>query len=490
MIFTIVFLIAGFALVFSSYHFKVTAAESESTPLTYSTVIEIEDWGPAITKVIINLGAEVSADSVTVDTFDVNVVLTDDRAEPSTVAEGTRTVTSAYLSDAEGIIVEEGTSNYVVLEMEIGPTVTLGNAMNYDFATTGHNDWIDYSYTVSQLEDIVSGPNTISGLIINTLANETRVLVDQFNTGEAIYDDVTLSYANYSPEKDNEQNPLFIWLHGAAEGGTDPTVAIGGNKVVNFITVNIQGDLDNAYVLAPQTPTMWMDDHTEFGDGTSIYQEALMALIEGHIAKNPDIDPNRIYIGGASNGGYMTMLMLRDYPGYFAAGIPTCEALDDVLITDADIDNLAKTPIWFVHAKSDTVVDPNTTVVPTYDRLVATGADVHLSLYENVVDQTGLYTDENGNPYDYLGHFSWIHVYNNDPTTEIDGKTTTIMEWLGNQMLVTNKDDRDKAEKSGNELPDTATSTFNYLLLGVLVIMIAGMLIIVQKRKRELNNKN
>jgi len=40
-------------------------------------------------------------------------------------------------------------------------------------------------------------------------------------------------------------------------------------------------------------------------------------------------DTNRIYIGGDSNGGYMTMLMIRDYPSYFAAAFPTCEALRD-----------------------------------------------------------------------------------------------------------------------------------------------------------------
>lgn len=57
-----------------------------------------------------------------------------------------------------------------------------------------------------------------------------------------------------------------------------------------------------------------------------------MALIQEYVAKNPDIDPNRIYIGGASNGGYMTMLMIRDYPNYFAAAFPVCEGLNDRLI--------------------------------------------------------------------------------------------------------------------------------------------------------------
>jgi predicted peptidase len=42
-----------------------------------------------------------------------------------------------------------------------------------------------------------------------------------------------------------------------------------------------------------------MDGYLTIGaDGTSKYEEALMALIKDYVANNPDIDPNRIYIGG------------------------------------------------------------------------------------------------------------------------------------------------------------------------------------------------
>ena len=54
--------------------------------------------------------------------------------------------------------------------------------------------------------------------------------------------------------------PLVIWLHGAGEGGTDPTIAYTGNKVVNLSGPEIQAKLGGAWILAPQTPTMWMDD--------------------------------------------------------------------------------------------------------------------------------------------------------------------------------------------------------------------------------------
>lgn len=441
---------------------EVQAAEDKE--LTYDSIIEVEDWGPAITKVIVDLGTNIPVDSVDENTFNVHVVLNDPRLAAPLVAEGDRTITKAYVSTKNGTAVKKGNGSYVVLEMEIGPDVMLGNAMNYDFYGSGHNDWVDYTYTITQVADITKGSKGVSDLVITTLGDEIRLLVEEFNTGEATYNGVTLTYADYSPEVDKKKNPLFIWLHGAGEGGTDPTVAIGGNKVVNFAADEIQSYFDGAYILAPQTPTFWMDSitgETMIGDGTSFYSDALMSLIEEYVAGNPDIDPNRIYIGGDSNGGYMTMLMLRDYPDYFAAGLPTAEALKDSLITDEDIASLAKTPTWFVHAKNDTVVDPNTTVVPTYNRLVEVGAEVYFTYYDDIHDLSGLYQGEDGEPYQYMGHWSWIPVYNNDPTEVIDGKEVTIMEWLASQTLADDDNDSDKEkhakdnQKSKKKAKDT-----------------------------------
>jgi hypothetical protein len=93
-------------------------------------------------------------------------------------------------------------------------------------------------------------------------------------------------------------------------------------------------------------------------------------------------------------------------------------------------------PIWFVAAKTDTTVPVNEYVVPTYNRLIDAGAkDVHLSLFDNVVDTSGLYKKADGTPYEYDGHWSWIYVYNNEVSKTIDGKATTLMEWLADKSL-------------------------------------------------------
>lgn len=412
------------------------AKEVKTQPTSYRTVTEIEDWGAAITKVIVDVGRPIPKDSVKTDTFNVHVVRSDSRLKTPFLEEGDRTVTKAYVSDKDGNPAVE-TGKYVVLELKIGPTVSLGSPLNYDWAGTRFNDWIDSKYTITQQIDIVTSAGTISGLVVDTFAGEKRELVDDFTTGKATYDNTTLTYAEYAPAKDKGKNPLIIWLHGGGEGGTDATIPLSANKAVSLSTDKIQSYFGGAYVLAPQAPTFWMDGLTGRADGTSKYEKALMALINDYVAKNPDVDPNRIYIGGASNGGYMTMLMVRDYPGYFAAAYPVCEGLNDVLISDADLQKIKETPIWFVTAKNDTTLPPVINTVPTYDRLIQAGAkNVQLSLFDDVHDTTGLYNNADGTPYQYSGHWSWIYVYNNEPAASINGKTTTLMEWMAAQTLI------------------------------------------------------
>ncbi|MGJ9382099.1 prolyl oligopeptidase family serine peptidase [Salipaludibacillus sp. CF4.18] len=411
------------------------AKETNEKEETYQTVIEIEDWGAVVTEVIVELGKPVPKNAVTEDTFDVHVSRSDSNMpeQYSNLGDGYRTVTEAFVADKDGNAIENGRGKYAVLKMEIGPEISLGSALNYDWNQTGRNHWVDYQYTITQVKDIEINSGSISGLVIDTFGGETRKLVEDFSAGEGTYDDVTLTYADFSPEKDKQQNPLIIWLHGGGEGGTDPTIPLSANKAVNFITDDIQAYFDGAYVLVPQTPTRWMEGFEGSADGTSVYKEALMSLIDDYVTSNPDIDPNRVYIGGASNGGYMSLLMTRDYPDYFAASFPVAEGLSDDLISDADIENLAQTPTWFVHAKNDPTLNPNNNTIPTYNRLVEAGADVHISLFEDVHDTSGLYTEDDGSPYQYNGHWSWIYLYNNEAIAEINGVDTTIMEWMAAQ---------------------------------------------------------
>ncbi len=98
-------------------------------------------------------------------------------------------------------------------------------------------------------------------------------------------------------------------------------------------------------------------------------------------------------------------------------------------------------PIWFTHAKNDPVVKPEETVVPTYRRLLAAGAkNVHFTFWDSIKDIHEGFRDQEGNPFEYMGHFAWIPLLNNDcrldydgkPVT-VDGKDVSLLEWLALQ---------------------------------------------------------
>lgn len=397
--------------------------------VSYRTITEIHDWGAATSKILLDVGKPVKEGSVDSDTFSVFVSKSDQRLKTPFLEEGYRTVTKAYVCDKNGNPSKSG--RYVTLEMEIGPSISLSSPINY---YDSFNNWVDMNYTITLTKDITSGKDKISGLVINKCQGNIREIVDDFKLGKATFDDITLTYGDYSPEKDKKKNPLIIWLHGWGEGGTDPTIPLSANKSVNLASKEIQSYFGGAYVLVPQSPTFWMDGFTSVADGTSKYTESLMKFIKNYVSKNSDIDKSRIYIGGCSSGGYMTMLMIRDYPKYFAAAYPVCEGLMDEYITEKDIDKLKNTPIWFVTAKADETLPPDKYTVPTYERLIKGGAkDVQLTLFNDVRDTTGLYKNPDGSPFTYNGHFSWIYAYNNECETTIDGKKITLMEWMASK---------------------------------------------------------
>ena len=270
--------------------------------------------------------------------------------------------------------------------------------------------------------------------------------------------DVTLTYASYEPwslKGDGVANPLVIWLHGGGEGGVDVSITLLGNEVVSLIRPQIQshftteGGAGGAYVLSIQCPTMWMGTSKGFGHGEypSLYADVLKSCIDEFVDQHPDVDRNRIYLGGCSNGGYMTMHMLIRNPRYFAAAYPTCQAYMDKNISDNEIAALAEENIWFVQSYDDTTVDAKTHCIPTFQRLVKAGAkNVWMSMFETVegIDNPGQ---------KLFGHFSWCYLFNDAVTmsqeqSEGDVKPSNngggsvapqghanIFEWMNAQVL-------------------------------------------------------
>ena len=433
-----------------------------------------EDWGPAVTKTVIKLDKAIDADSV--DANNLSVVEEKTSTNWATgeeyLAKADRKVTGAYTSDENGNQVS-GSSNYLTIEMYVSPNE--GSPFIYSLAS-GFNRWCDtYRLYVSlakgaQLkadDEIVSELNVVADIDV---AGDGKICpqLDQFDYAGKSYttsDGTVYSYGEFTPAKDNKKNALVIWLHGAGEGGNsgvnDPSIDILGNEVTAFVGEEFQKELNNAYVVTPQCPTMWMDDGTgayQNGDKGSCYKDSLMEFIKAYVAANDDIDPNKVIIGGCSNGGYMTMEMILANPDYFAAAFPICEAFQDQYITDEQINSIKDMGIWFTYAKNDPTVDPTKCSEPTIKRLLAAGAkNVHVSEFEDVHDTSGRFTDEDGNPYQYSGHWSWIYFDNNEC---YDENGVNAWTWLGQQAKVAAVEDAKKDETSkGNQITGTTTTS-------------------------------
>lgn len=382
---------------------KQTKAETVTAKGTQKAFVTGEDWGPAVRKTIVKLDKTVDSASVDASNLKVaeekNGILNWTTGEEGLVSSD-RKVTAAYTSDDKGNKVNTA-SEYITIEMYVSPSD--GSPFIYR-PSTGFNSWCNpYKLHVSLASGatITAGEEEINNLDVVAdidVEKEGKLCPQLDKWTQKSYkavDGINYSYAEYTPKKDGKKNALVIWLHGAGEGGTDTSIDLLANEVTAMAGDQFQKDMNDAYIIAPQCPTMWMD-------------------------------------GG--NGGYMTMEMILKHPDYFAAAFPICEAYQDQYITDAEINAIKDMPIWFTYAKTDTTVDYTLCTEPTVKRLLAAGAkNVHVSAFDDVRDTSGEYKNEDGSAYEYNGHWSWIYWDNNEC---YDGDLNA-WKWLGQQAKAT-----------------------------------------------------
>jgi predicted esterase len=396
-------------------------------------VVEGFDWGPGVSRVILKMDESLS----TVDPGKFAVFASRRSGCIEITGEGgagERTVITAYVSDPSGNRIESGT--HLTLVLQVSPMLALGSPFAYvrGEGNCRGNVWVDYQMTI--LDKITNKVwDTQVGLTSKEL--ERFDLSGQFTSREGI----SMSYAFHTPESSLDENPLVIWLHGGGEGGTDPSIPLLANKAANYASEEIQAVFKGAYVLVPQCPGAWMHNEQGVmtrGEEDDMYHGALMELIRDFVAAHPGIDTDRIYVGGCSNGGYMSLKLILEHPKYFAAGYISALAYRSQYISDEQIKNIKHVPIWFVHAADDGTTIPENTVLPVYKRLMDAGAkNVHLSYYEHVIDLSGLF---GGAGYHFPGHWSWIYCHVNQcwqdfdgSPVQVDGKPVHIMEWMATQ---------------------------------------------------------
>jgi predicted peptidase len=192
--------------------------------------------------------------------------------------------------------------------------------------------------------------------------NERRFYAD--NTKAYLYTDAagrTMAYRLFVPRNHDpgKQYPLILSLHGAGSRGRDN---------LKQLRPWVAGWLDEAVqkahpciILMPQCPSRKQWVGTPWGRGSYSLARVpisdpmtLAKAILDRVVKEAPVDRSRIYVMGASMGGYGAWDFAMRYPELIAAAVPICGAGDPAM--GAAIKHV---PIWAFHGGRDNVVPPS-----------------------------------------------------------------------------------------------------------------------------------
>ena len=190
----------------------------------------------------------------------------------------------------------------------------------------------------------------------------------------------------------NASYPAIFFLHGAGSRGNNMD-----NLIVNPFFQDIQKHRDFPFVIiAPLcTENTWFD-----------LWERLMALVK-QSASLPYVDENRIYLMGASMGGYGTWQLAMSLPEQFAAIVPICGG---GLFWNAA--RLVNIPVWAFHGAKDTVI-PVEESQKMVDAVNASGGNAKLTIYPE--NDHNAWSDTYSNP----EVFAWLLSHRNTNSAEL-----------------------------------------------------------------------
>lgn len=436
---------------------------------TYRRIVYAGDFGPWVSKLVLDLPEAVTSVDVTPATFNVfcaqhkrhlgEPYLRLDKVSGQRLpSEGYPSVRAAYASDEHGARTYR--SCHVTLELaEEGLNKTIEGGI-LDTCC------LDNRYRVTQLVPLPGADRPLVGLVFDECAGEECPATVGWHAASGTYDGIDLSYGYFEPDfaaldvpgrgakgqvvppvLAGASVPLVLWLHGAGEGaGTvpgEPERSWLSNRVTGLSDPLVQSRLGGAaYVLCPQSPTFWMDNGVErLGHSNqSVYSAALKALVEEFVSAHPRVDPDRVVVGGLSNGGFMTCRLLADYPHAFSCGVACCAPWYVANELSGEVERMALTPLWFAHSKGDEYVTLEETALPLVHELRAAGGEAHMTLFDHVEDLTGVHRGPDGGHYRPHNHRMWINVYHDACDTDLDGskvlvegRPVSMWEWAGLQ---------------------------------------------------------
>jgi predicted peptidase len=391
----------------------IAAAHPGATGVGFRLDAEVLDGGEQVTSVTLHTArlGPIDPAGLTTGTFSVHAKAT----SPIPLAAGD-SIFSEYDLDRPVTGIRLDRRGNIVLELSHGEGQVGGGTLGY-IVSRGRNVRLDLVYTITQNAPIAlrSGrPVTISRFVQGRLVNPEVDAFSYHTSGSG------MKYRLFSPgHRGRGKRPLVVWLHGGGEGASLPdnyydneTTLRANRGALGFATPEAQRIFSGAYVVAPQSTSFWLEDGDRFAP--------LISEIVRGVARRHDVDRDRIYVAGCSNGGYMSLKMTTVHPDLFAASVPICGVVQSLqpggptLITDAELAAI-HTPTWLVTSLDDATVPPEPNTVHAHDLIPGS----LVTLYDHVI----------WDGYQFPGHWSWIYVARNDPSN----RGTHIWQWMAKQ---------------------------------------------------------
>ena len=391
---------------------EVNYALSNSMQGNFNYVLnaKIFDYGQNIISIEIDTkgrGKTIREKEIDKDTFkvfakgtlptDTGIVL-DEKTKSLGTFEVEREIENIFVNDKGNI----------VINLKYGKDVAGANTLSYVTGDVSRNVLMDLEYRVEQKKLMKTGPGTHGFFGIY---RQGKIVDEEADKFVAAKSKSGVNYQYFKPVNKDEG--------GYKDYRNNVSQKLANRGAVAFAENKTQKIFGGAYVVAPQADDTWYNNYTKG------YIKSVKAMIDEFASEN-NVDKNRIYVFGASAGGYMSFRMMIEYPDYFAAFSTSAAALDKaatsggIATTTQDLMKIRNKPLWMVHAKNDPTISYENTSKRVYDVLSKYRAI--LSSYPNVkIGET-----------EYNGHWSWIYSLRNMP---VNDKGEHLFEWIAKQRL-------------------------------------------------------
>ncbi len=443
-----------------------SAAPEDTSSYAVQMYATVTDAGQYIDKMVIDFGDE-KISGLENDTFEVHMTSTVDYGEEK------GNPYAYYDASAPLQVVKtetDGGKAIVYFNQSQAPTLTwLGEGRNYPAVL---------AFTVEQKKELTKTTKdgrdlAFTGTYTCDAASWKDLIDEEVAKFEDVQDEINYQFHKGTNDK------LIVFFHGNGEGdfpvkdtNNNITQILANRGGAAWVSEDAQAVFGDASVMCFQAPNMWY-----FAVKDNLLEPCYNEI--NKVIEANGINPEEVYLSGASAGGFMSVRMIIAYPDLFKAAMINCPALDaanarseseDAIPTDEELAKLkdAKTRIWLVQGETDSSVDPEECskriwkiitdgqevsekhidgdkgIASAYTTYETSDNKYKLSLYETTdleevtgisgakrqggklvfaedYDQDGEYTEVK-----YNDHWSWIFTLRNNPEAA-DG--THIWQW-------------------------------------------------------------